>query len=166
MSCRKKMGWRGPRRSPLSEAAITGDCRESGGDAACCAWGPVPPNVRRAAMPPAATPPTTKASLRIIISLVRKTQALPSAKCAPKYSPHYSLHNPNALHNPTFSVGFGRLSTTTTVKTGSPAGNRTLGQPLGFSASQVEKGLDRASVVQLQPTPLHRPGTLRLNQSA
>ena len=49
-----------------------GATRESARDRACCARGEFPPNVRKAATPPAATPPTTNANLRIIISPMRK----------------------------------------------------------------------------------------------
>src|SRR4029453_10233278 len=94
MSWRKKIGWRGPLRLPVSDAVSSGAQVESALEGACCAVEPGLPSVRRAARPPAATPPTTNASLRIIISPVRKYPGLALGQRAPKYSPHSSLYNP------------------------------------------------------------------------
>ena len=70
MSWRKKIGWRGPLRDPVSvmtEAAI-----ESAGGFDGCAWDGAPPKASSAASPPAPTPPTTKANVRIIDLTLRE----------------------------------------------------------------------------------------------
>jgi hypothetical protein len=104
MSCRKKIGWRGPRRPPLSDAAIIGAVMESETEAVCCAREGVF-RTARAATPPAATPPTTNANLRIIISPMRKNPVPVSgnARRSIVWAFHYTTR---PRRNPTKSVGF------------------------------------------------------------
>src|SRR5438094_7173763 len=73
MSWRKKIGWRGPLRDPVSE--MTEAAIESAGGFDGCAWDGAPPKVSSAASAPAPTPPTTKANVRIIDLTLREALA-------------------------------------------------------------------------------------------
>src|SRR5215210_3542888 len=165
MSWRKKIGWRGPFRLPLSEAPMTGARMESEAGLVCWAREPATPNVRRAAKPPAATPPTTNASLRIIISLLRKTLA------SPRPNARRSIVRPDhcttrSFCNPTRSVGLRRVSPPTSVQSRRAAGRWSLGQPLDLASGQIQKRVNRAAVAQFHPAPLHRAGALPFEQRA
>jgi hypothetical protein len=79
MSCRKKIGWRGPLSDPVS--LMTGAAIESAGGLDCWACGLGLVNARRAASPPAPTPPSTIATVRIIDpALSESHRGLPRAE--------------------------------------------------------------------------------------
>src|SRR5919199_3419311 len=107
MSCRKKIGWRGPLRELVS--VMSGALLESLIAFGGCGAGAEPPKARSAARPPAPTPPSTNAIVRIIDPTLRRRRSREFASAArgrstreahqvvrgPKYSPAECLHNPS-----------------------------------------------------------------------
>src|SRR5512145_200862 len=136
MSCRKKIGWRGPLSAPVS--LMTGAVSESGG-ADCCACGLGPANASAAASPPAPTPPSTIANVRIIDPTLSERRD----SRAPKHSPGLARHNP--IPTPTVSFGFHVVVAPAGGPPRAPGPMRCgpLAQPLTFPAGEAEETVHR-----------------------
>src|SRR5688572_7842741 len=157
MSCRKKIGWRGPLRDPVS--LMTGAVIESGA-AACWACGLGPVNASTAASPPTPTPPNTIANLRIIDPALSGRRV----SRAPKHSPDLAPHNPIPAPIPMISFGFHvvEMPARRSLRAPRPVRRGALAQPLSLPAGEAEEPIHRPSIPELQPAPANRPGPLRL----
>src|SRR5687767_9165819 len=152
MSCRKKIGWRGPLSAPVS--LMTGAVSESGEAAACRACGLGPVNASTAARPPAATPPSTIADVRIIDPTLSEKRV----SREPKHRPDLARHNPIPPSIPTPSFGFHVVEVPGCGSLGAPGAmrRRPLAQPLPFPAGEGEETVHRPSVAELEPAPADR----------